>query len=230
MMRGPLSFCFSKLQQLLAIVIVGLAAFICAHADTIVITGGNARISQSPFPFVPVTLSGQNFSANVVALNGGFGLSQCHFSPCTTASLSWTSSGGDLSGSFTVNGLTFPTGIDNQLFLQFDSVTFTIPPEFFGASGINITAPFTFFGLVVSPALPQTIFLTGEGTVHLFLLHQNFGDTQNGFFLDHADYTFGPRQSALTIEPVPKPMTILLFLTGLTGTAMHVQAKRRKHD
>lgn len=227
-MRGYLSYCRSKLNQLLAIAIVGLAASTAAYSDPIVITGGSATIFQTPFPQVPITLTGQNFSASLFATNGNFGVADCHFTPCTGASLSWTSSGTDLRGTFTVNGMVFPSNINNQLFLQFNSVNFVIPPEFLGAPAILVTAPFTLSGQIFSIALPATIPLTGEGTVHLFLVRQDFGGTLSGFFLDHADYIFGPRVSGLTIEPVPEPVTILLFLTGLTGTAVHLRQRRRR--
>lgn len=227
-MRRYLPFFCSKLNQLFAIVIVGLAAATAAYSDPIVITGGSATIFQTPFPHAPITLTGQNFSANVVAVNGNFGVADCHFTPCTGASLSWTSSGTDLQGTFTVNGMVFPSNINNQLFLQFNSATFVIPPEFLGAPAILITAPFTLSGLIFSASLPATIPLTGEGTVHLFLVRQDFGGPLSGFFLDHADYIFGPRVSGLTIEPVPEPMTILLFLSGLSGTAIHLRQRRRR--
>ncbi|HEY6242347.1 MAG TPA: PEP-CTERM sorting domain-containing protein, partial [Pyrinomonadaceae bacterium] len=100
----------------------------------------------------------------------------------------------------------------------FSSVTFVIPPEFFSAPAIRITAPFTFTGVVSTFSPPESALLTGEGTVHVLLVNQTIGGS-TGFFLDHADYIFGARASGLTIEPVPEPTTILLLVSGLAGAA-----------
>jgi hypothetical protein len=58
--------------------------------------------------------------------------------------------------------------------------------------------------------------LAGEGTVNLLLVNRTLGGI-NGFFLDHADYVFGPQASGLTIEPIPEPATILLLASGIGG-------------
>ena len=48
---------------------------------------------------------------------------------CTSAGLGWTSSGTDISGTVTVNGVNFPADVINQLGLNFNAFSFTIPPE-----------------------------------------------------------------------------------------------------
>lgn len=212
--------------QLLTIVMVNLLAFTSAHADPITVNG-SVTLTNNPPPSRPATVSlaGQNFSANAILVNGGFGLSACGLTggPCTGASLSWEGGGSDLQGSFTLDGVTFPTNINNQLHLSFSSVTFAIPPEFFSAPAIRITAPFTFLGILSTPLFPERTFLTGEGTVDVFLVNQTIGGI-TGFFLDHAAYNFGPRAPALTIEPVPEPMTIVLFISGLAGMAVRLRS------
>lgn len=230
-MRQHLKPSLLRVVQLFAIVIVCLLSVTPAHADPIVIVSGNVSLTTNTPPLKPafVSLTGQNFSVNAVLVNGGFGLGVCGTTagPCTSASLSWSGGGGDLTGTFTLNGIVFPSGLFNQVGLTFNSVTFTIPPEFFGASAIVITAPFTLTGVVFTRNPDQQAFLTGEGTVRVLLVHQTLGGL-NGFFLDHADYVIGPQAPGLTIAPVPEPVTILLLATGLGGTALRLRFGRKR--
>ena len=217
--------------QLLAVITFGLAAVTSVRADPITIVSGSATLilDTPPLRVAPVTLTGSNFSANIVSLNGGFGLSFCGLSggPCTSANLSWVSSSGDLSGSFILNGMTFPA---NLLGLQFNSVTFVIPPEFFNSAAIRVTAPFTFSGGAggATPEFPTVVPLTGVGTVHVSFINARVPHGASGFFLDRADYIFGPQVPNVTVEAVPEPMTLLLFASGVAGTAIRLRRRSKR--
>jgi len=228
-MRTSQTSSASRVLQLFAIVIVGFLPVASAHADPITITGvtGIATLVNAGIaPRATVNIAGDGFSASVTTFNGAFGLSACvtgRVTGCTSASLSWFSS--DLGGTITFNGVVFnPTAI-NPLSLTFTSISFVIPPEFLNSSAIQITAPFTFSGRFGRSQFPtEPVILSGEGTVNLLLVNRTIGGF-NGFFLDHADYVFGPRASGLTIEPVPEPTTILLLASGLAATILGLRKR-----
>lgn len=219
----------SRVLQLFAIVVVGFLPLTSAHADPITITGvtGIATlVNEGISPKASVNIAGDGFSASVNSFNGAFGLSACvtgRGTGCTSASLSWFSS--DLGGTITFNGVVFnPTQLD-PLSLTFTSISFVIPPEFLNSSAIEITAPFTFSGRFGRHQFPtEPVILSGEGTVNLLLVHRTVGGF-TGFFLDHADYVFGPQASGLTIEPVPEPTAILLFASGLAATILRIKKR-----
>jgi hypothetical protein len=116
--------------------------------------------------------------------------------------------------------MTFSSDVINQMNVMFTGPTFFIPAELLGADTVQITAPFTFTGLANSPALSETVLLQGQGTVQVILVRRTIG-IFSGFFLDHADYVFGSTASGVTVKEVPEPMTLLLLITGLTGTAIY---------
>src|SRR5690349_11695762 len=104
----------TTLIRVIAVFSFLLAIISSAQADPITVSG-SATLSPGPIAGVrgPVSLSGNNFSANVFTVNGNFGLAHCSSflaglnGPCTSASVGWLSIGSDLPGSFTVNGTTF---------------------------------------------------------------------------------------------------------------------------
>jgi len=108
--------------------------------------------------------------------------------------------------------------------LTFTGPSFVIPSELLGASAVEITAPFSFTGLAASPALSEIVMLQGEGTVHVILVQRTIG-IFSGFFLDHADYVFGPTASGVTVREVPEPTTLLLLVSGLGGAAIYRKKK-----
>ena len=217
----------TKLLRLLAVVSFLLGSITSAQADPIIV-GGSATLFSGVVSDArgPVNLTGTNFSASVTAVNGNFGLGDCSSffaginGPCTSANVGWTSVGTDLVGTFTVNGLTLNSNIQNQLNLMFSGPTFVIPAELLGAAAVQITAPFSFSGGAVSPALSEAIVLQGQGTVYVILVRRTVG-VFTGFFLDHADYVFGTTASGVTVEEVPEPTTLLLLASGLAGTAIY---------
>jgi len=220
-----------KLLRLLAIVTFLLATIATAQADPIVVSG-TATLTNgiSSAARGPVNLTGTNFSASVFSVGGNFGLAHCSTflaglnGPCTSANVGWVSIGTDVSGTFTVNGMTFTSDVVNQMNLTFTGPSFVIPSELLGASAVEITAPFSFTGLASSPALSEIVMLQGQGTVHVVLVQRTIG-IFSGFFLDHADYVFGSTASGVTVREVPEPMTLLLLASGLGGAAIYRKRK-----
>ena len=220
-----------RLFRLLAIVSFLFAAIASAQADPIVVSG-NATLTNglSSAARGPVNLTGTNFSASVFSVGGNFGLAHCSTflaglnGPCTSASVGWVSIGTDVSGTFTVNGVTLNSNVINQMNLTFTGPSFVIPSELLGASAVEITAPFSFTGLAASPALSEVVMLQGQGTVHVVLVQRTIG-IFSGFFLDHADYVFGATASGVTVREVPEPMTLLLLASGLGGAAIYRKRK-----
>ena len=224
----PLSF--FKLFTLASVIVV---ASISANADPLVVSGSATLVNGSPAVQGTVQITALNFAANVTTSNGNFGLAPCSTSTagaengCTSANLSWTSVGVDLNGTVTWNGVVFPVTLQDSFGVVFNSISFVIPPEFLSASAIQITAPFTFMGGFSRESTGEHVDLTGEGTVHVFLVNTSINGFK-GIYLDHADYIFGPRTDSLTIKPVPEPVTILLLMSGIAGTALHL--RRRKNS
>lgn len=228
-----------KSIHVFAVVIFSLGAFATAHADPIAVTGTATLVNGSNFgPAITFTLTGQNFSANVI--DGGgidrfmhFGIWPCSRSggglegPCTGANLGYSSQS-DLRGPFTINGMTFNASVVNPLNFQIISPSFVIPPEFLDDAAVLITAPFTFSGLVFTELSGVPFTLEGQGTVQLLLTRQTAGSF-TGLFLDHADYIFGPTVPGVTIESVPEPATMVLLLSGLAGVAARVRQRSRRH-
>ena len=227
----------SKLVKLLSIVLFSLVTVVSAQADPIVLSGSATVFNAAPNVKATVNVNGSNatttFAANVTANPGLFGLRVCSESTagltngCTTAGLGWTSSGSDIGGTVTVNGVNFSAGVINQLALNFNSFSFTIPPELLSANAFKITAPFTFTGLFSSPSLSDALDLTGQGTVTVFLSRRTVGMAP-GIYLDSAIYTFGPQAAGVTVEAVPEPATMVLLLSGLAGTALRFRKRMQR--
>ena len=222
-----------SLSKLVVTVVVVLAGIITAHADPTVVSGsmtlGNGTSSAVRGP---VNITGTNFSANVTTVGGNFGLAHCSTflaglnGPCAAANVSGVSIGTDLIGSFTVNGMVFSSDVVNQMNLSFTGPAFVIPAAFLGASAVQITAPFTFSGGANSPLLSGPVLLQGQGTVYVVLIHRTVG-LFPGFYLDHADYIFGPQASEVTVQEVPEPTTLLLFVSGLGSTAIYLRRRKK---
>ena len=222
----------SKLIGLFSLLVFVLLPVASAKADPIVLSGSALVVNSPPNVRAFVNVTGTNFAANVLTLDGIFGLRFCSNSTagmsngCTSANLSWSSTGTGLSGIVTVNGVNYSADVINQLALNFNAPTFTIPPELLSASAFKITAPFTFTGGFASPSLPDVLSLTGQGTVTVFLSRRTVGNSP-GLYLDEATYVFGPQVEGVTVEAVPEPATMLLLATGLAGAALRSRKRAR---
>ena len=227
-------FTTSKLVKLCSIVFFSLLPLASARADPIVLSGSARVFNFAPNVRATVNVNGSNatttFSAPVTARPGLFGLRVCSESTagmtngCTTAGLGWISTGTDISGTVTVNGVNFPADVNNQLSLNFNSFNFTIPPELLSANAFRITAPFSFTGVFSAPTLSEALDLTGQGTVTVFLSRRTVG-LFPGLYLDEAFYVFGPTVEGITVEAVPEPATMLLLLSGLAGTVLRFRKR-----
>lgn len=231
----------TKSIQVFAIVVFSLAAFATVHADPITVSGNIVIVNgQFSTPAAGANLTGQNFSASITDSGGldhfgYFGISPCSTGvapliggPCTGANLGYNGIG-EWHGSVTFNGITFGSGVVDNLNITFTSPNFVIPPEFLDDSAVLITAPFTLTGFGAGPALGvQTIMLQGQGTVQLLLTRQTAGGF-TGLFLNRADYTLGPTVSDVTIQSVPEPATMVLLLTGLAAVAGRVRHGSRRN-
>lgn len=181
----------------------------------------------------PFTLTGTNFSANIAAVSpGNFGLSSCSpvpgFNPpCTTVNPSWVSVGSDNIGTFTLNGVTYSSNVLNQISFFFNAFPVPIPLELQNAPGVIVTTAFTFSG-VVNTLDGMHADLIGQGTVTIFLIQQDAG-LFSGLFLERAIYTFGPVVQQTTVEAIPEPATLLLFITGVAGAGI-VRSRRAKKE
>jgi len=228
-----------RLIQVFAVLVVSLTAFATVHADPISVTG-NIVITNGLFgPQAGASLTGTNFSANLSDFGGAdhfgyFGISPCSRSigsllgPCTGANLGYNGTG-EWHGPVTYNGISFNSGVVDNLNITFTSPSWVIPAEFLDDAAVVITAPFSLTGHGAGPALGvQTIDLVAQGTVVLLLTRQTVGGV-TGLFLERADYTVGgPVASEVTIQSVPEPASMVLLFSGLAGVAVRVRRGWRR--
>ena len=228
----------SNCIRAIAIVTFGLIA--TAHADPISVTGNIVIVNGLFGPQAGANLAGTNFSASINDAGGAdhfgyFGISPCSRSigsllgPCTGANLGYNGTG-EWHGPVTFNGISFNSGVVDNLNILLTSPSWVIPPEFLDDAEVVITAPFSLTGHGAGPALGvQTIDLVAQGTVRLVLTRQTVGGV-TGLFLERADYDVGgPVASEVTIQSVPEPATMVLLLSGLAGVGLRLRRRSQRH-
>jgi len=204
-------------------------------ADPIIVSGSVTLVPASGPSGVrtePYVLTGINFSANILASVGVFGLGSCSpipgFNPpCTTVNPSWLSVGTDNFGSFTLNGVTYSSDVLNQISFFFNAAPVVIPLELQNAPGVVVTTAFTFSGGIATLD-GMLADLTGQGTVTIFLIQRDAG-LFSGLFLDRAIYTFGPVVQQTSVQAIPEPTTLLLFISSVVGAGI-VRSRRAQKE
>lgn len=216
----------------LCIVAAALALAPCIYADPVVITTGTITYSSSGNS--TFSLAGSGFSSTgitsplrFVSLNSagpiGFG---------ATGSTGGSIDSQDLevipSLPITVGGTAFsPTSV--LLAMRFSSQPFVAPLQ--PSSGFVVIAPFTitsgliegYPGLVLGDGVPLfSAPLSGSGTTTL-----SFVLAPNGVFeLQSQTFVFGQTVSAVSVQSVPEPASLLLLGAGLLG-GLRMRRKRQ---
>jgi len=212
----------ANLKQAMGTALAIVCLAVPARAEPIQITAGalgwaaptnavSIGLAGGTFVFIGgASLSGGIFTPWIVC-NGGLACM-----PGTTVDLRSLWTGGDLPGTATYQGVTYPgvggPNSPNQLMAEWTG-TLEIPAGFTGGS---LTAPFDFSGTFkYAPNLmqmTQELDLSGSGLASLTFAE--YPGNPGSFFLTSARYDFGDSAGA-----VPEPMSMMLVGTGLAGLA-----------
>ena len=224
------------MKPVCALVLAGLITCVtsgAAAADPINITGGSLDMNPPSGPLALFGDRGFTFLSHVDIAGGFFQpTGQCnddpiHCTPGATLGLAAVFSGNDVTGTATLDGITYdhvgslgsPSSLDTHF-----AGTIVLPPL---AASATVTAPFLFSGTFFHPISSSSLFigetLTGRGFATLSLTpHRAFPDS---WHLDRAIYQFGHDPAA-----TPEPGALLLTGVGLIGaSAFARRAWARQH-
>jgi hypothetical protein len=191
------------------------------RADSILVTSGALVASRDTAADLFATGTGGFQLVGGGDFSGGRfePYTQCFTPPaCAPGSVlslyaSW--SGSDFLGTVTFDGVTYPMGSVSETTAgaAVEFLGSVIAPAFDGRTVREVSAPFTFSGLVVPPATPDqgpALQLIGRGTATLRL---NWIDNLSGQYwqFERGVYAFEPA------TPVPEPGTMALLGLGLSG-------------
>lgn len=214
-----------------------LAPFHEVRADPAVVTSGSFVVQSTFFTF---SMSGPNisFEGSGSSRVSNIGPVSSCAAPCTAVSLfSFTSGTDHIVSNVTHDGVFIPRLLPSQtgeLLLRFDAPIVPIPSEFFNASGVIVTQPFTFTGVlaIVQPTGDVQHPLSGIGFVEVQLNRDTFsGVGRPGFLFQRASYNFVATPAELppaSIQAIPEPTTVILLSTGLAGLGAAVRKRRRQ--
>ena len=208
----------------LLILAVGLAR--SSEADLIHVTSGSMTGGTGPSGSMQIDIAGERgftydgaggFQGNLynpAVVCGGF-------LPCSSAANTGVFSGGDLSGTATLDGFTYlGVGGPNaaSLFLEITGPTFQLPID---PTVLTYTAlvPFSVSGLFsgTPPGLPAvSVSLTGGGDASLTFARINIPGVEPWWRFDSSSYTFATTTLATT-TPVPEPSSLLLLGGGIAA-------------
>jgi hypothetical protein len=216
--------CFAPAVVLAASLTLPLAA----QADPIVITSGQAVITNGFIEHGVFSISGSGFSASGAVSDGRFLPTACSSGPAQfcapgeTLPIDGLWSGGSVHFAATLDGTTYdgPDLADGSNMLLSFSGNATMPA--WTGSDAQIIAPFTFAGHLSHTVSSGAGFmqpLSGRGTATL-ALGPFTPDLGQMWEVRSATYNF------TSAEPIPEPATLLLLGAGLAG-AVGVRRKAR---
>lgn len=211
---------------------VFLASASAGQADPIVITSGQAVVTNSLIESGVFSFSGRNFSVSGNVMDGGFPPSSlCWIAPLDAcapgAVLPINGFWGGLSVGFTatLNGVTYngPSLADGSNMLLAFQASALLPA--WTGSDTSVLAPFTFQGELshtVEGAEGFTQPLVGRGTLTVFLSPFREPDAGERWQVRTVTYNFA------SAEPIPEPATLLLLGGGMAATGL-LRRKTRRH-
>jgi hypothetical protein len=190
-----------------ALTLIGGAQVV--RADPIQITGGSLQMNPTSGPLILIGDRGFTFQSGFDVVGNIFlPWEECNVSPlqCTpgkTLDLTARGSGNDLTGTATLDGVTYTDvgalGSPNSMSVAFQG-TLVLPP--IGSADTTVTAPFSFSGQFLRSS--ETDDLVGGGTATL--LFSPSVPFPGSWHLDGARYD---------LAPTPEPGSLLLMGSGL---------------
>jgi len=191
---------------------------------TVTVTGGSVVATMPLSLRTEFHLFGDDFSIDVTSSSGHSVLGATEVlvpgTPYSFDAFASSPFGGSITYQGTVYPLSFSIFGNSTGGVTFTSAPFVLPAT--GASGFNITEPFSVegqIGFINSPTHRLVLEFSSGGiaTAHAtrFVVPPN-EQTPIAYGIREIDYTFG----VFGVTPTPEPATILMFACGLIGAAM----------
>ena len=208
----------TRIAGLVSALLICTAAAV--HADPIVITSGSAMVDPSGDP-LRFSIGGDDFSAMgrwntpfavpFFSCSHGCGPGQIIQLSSSLENLVVQVAPAELAaaGSATVNGTSYPL-VEFIGTMGFVTSSVTLPPLPPDQSGVTVTAPFSFSGVLQGwdPLTRDGVLLFTEQLV-------GTGEATLNLAASPSSYTFGTLSYAFTPSATPEPASLLLLGTGL---------------